>query len=186
MKNIKTLVLLVLLLSVGCRSKKIDIQEKDSKTVIENNVTEKEVQTEQTEQKKDVQSEIIKESSEVNKDYILHPKDPQKPIEIIDHEGKKTSILNADVEIKHSEKKDKSTEKNIDNSVQKTTKKSEVKKKDTTKKEDIKSEASTKKDIKSNWFLILLPYIISLVVIVILLLVWIFRKKIPYIRNFFS
>ena len=186
MKNLKLLALIVLLFSVSCRSKKIDIETKDSKVVIENDVTEKETETAQTEQKKDIQSETIKESTEVKKDYILHPKDLKKPIDIIDNEGKKTSIFNADVEIKHSEKRDKSIEKSKDNSIAESINKIEKEIKDKTTKEDTKKDAVIKKDIKSNWFLILLPYIISLVIFVLLLLVWIFRKKIPYIRNFFS
>jgi len=190
MKNLKEnycvfLILIVLFIFFSCGSKKehkeiynkLDTYKIDSISLENLKLKSKILE----EQKKTVKNNIITQNSKIK----LTPVNEKLPIDLVDDSGAKTSIYNAKIDIENDKKIDNTetteTKKNdseiVLNKLNKTEKKLDKKSEE----EEVKSDL----DKKSNWFLILAPYLISLSVFVVLLLIWIFRKKIPYIRNFF-
>lgn len=178
-------VVILALLFTSCRSKKIDKSVTDIEVEKASDSTS--VQKTTTTAANETKQEVATENNivESKNNLILIPINKELPIDIISNKGEKTSVYNASIEINNEKKVDK-TKTNLIKDSKDNNQKIKEKKVTAVKKEtqQIKQKI-VKKDIKSNWFFILLPYIISLLIFIILLLIWIFRKKIPYLKNLF-
>ena len=189
MKNLtKILVLLaisVLLLS-SCRSRKIDISQKENNSEKISKIDSSAKSSERTEiTNKDSLKVILQDNS---KEYSssFDPIDSARPVIVDSRVNGLTKYYNARnirQDVKNKKIKQETTGKNELSS--KTTKQSEGFKKEI-KSENIKNkEKLVKKDIKSSIILNLFPYFSILLILLILFLIYKFRKKIPYIGNFF-
>lgn len=113
---------------------------------------------------------------------VIKPIDPLKPIVFIDSNGNKTSFDNVTIELNNK--------KTIDKTVTNITKKDSVKSVVEINKENkgkhsnysVIKKNKINKDIKSNSYKII-PFCILLLV---LLLIWLLRKKIQSIKSFFT
>lgn len=170
----------------SCASRKINKSE-EQKKIDSSSVgsTEKngQVLVRKEEKKEDKSTE---KETEKSIRYNFNPKDSSKPIVIIDGNGKEIQVLNADLTVEKIEKtKDKKTDLKQDSKEKNSVSFNEKTKDSTSIKKDI-SNKNIQKEIKKIPFWMLIPWYIYLIIFLILFIVWYNRKRIPYIRNFFT
>ena len=186
-KNLIFGIFLAIILSLffGCRSVKKDVKKDETKTEIntdsvaenKNNVVEKSKKTVNEKTRNNIQNS--------KKKVVLVPVDKDKPIEMVDSKGEKTTVFNASVELSEETTSD-NTEKEIktDSEAEKSDKSnSNVSVKNNSKKSQ--SSLDSSKDAKASLFFILLPYALWILFFLLLYFVWRNRKRIPYVKNFF-
>ena len=188
----KTIILsLILCLSFcSCRVRKMDKQsgktEQQSKTEEEIDVVvvdkSSELRNETNEKEAAEQQVNTTEESTIN----AKPVNPEKPIDIVDQHGNKTSYYNAEIEVNNTttkqninkQEKEKTVIQDVENNDVKITGNSK-KKTDMNNKSDKNSKTVDAKPGASavySWIFWILLFLV---------LMWLFRKKIPFIKNFF-
>jgi hypothetical protein len=181
MKNI-LLILLVLISLSSCRVRKVDKSEikKEDKVELTDNSTASVKSVDSSKTIIENKTNAVEDLSQ--KAVILEPLAKDKPIEVVDNEGKKTSYYNAKVKFEsNSNKKNTSSETKIVE--EKNLKKDSLSKKDLNLKKESNENANLKKvDAKPQIFIFSFWFWLLLIAIA---LIWYFRKKIPILQNFF-
>lgn len=181
MKNI-FIILLVLLSFSSCRVRKVDKTEikKEDRVELKDNSTTSVKSVDSSKTIVENKTNVVEDLSQ--KTVILEPLAGDKPIEVVDNEGKKTSFYNAKVKFEsNSNKKNTSSETKIVE--EKNLKKDSVSKKDVDLKKESSENLNTKKvDAKPQIFIFSFWFWLLLIAIA---LIWYFRKKIPVLQNFF-
>lgn len=168
--------------ALSCRVRKVDKAEikKEDKIELKDNSTTSVKIVDSSKTIVENRTNIVEDLSQ--KTVILEPLSKDKPIEVVDNEGKKTSFYNAKFKFEsNSDKKNTLSETKI-------IEKKNLKKKSLSKKNiDLKKKSNenlNKKKVEAKPQIFIFSFWFWLLLIVIAL-IWYFRKKIPYLRNFF-
>lgn len=186
MKKVLILLVFFCLCFSSCRTRKIDEKKKEEKTEVQTSEVSKLVVGVDSMVQKNIEKNTQKDTEESSDKYKLMPQNPNLPIDIVDSKGRKTSIYNASVELEKNVKKDKTKEAIKDNSCVKSTSHKESTLAANSKQISTKKDLDYHKKVEPSMVLMLFPYFISLLILIIIYLIWRYRKKIPYFRNFFS
>lgn len=186
----KILLLIALVLLVCCKARKLDkqVEETDKKIdktekttlAIEDKSSENKKETNQKEQ---VENQVNTTSKSVLK---AKPLNPDKPIDVVDSNGKITKYYNAEIEVENSETRNESNKKTEEKQQVEEKKDNNIsqnfnqEKKDNSKIKGLK--ISKKLDAKP---VVATFYIWIFWIVLLILLIWFLRKKIPFIKTFF-